>query len=95
MNRRAVLALAVALTVAGSIAPAGAQTATTTLTREQAVRQVLDQRVDALKRGDRAAFLDTVDPAATNEFKTRQGRLYDGLRSLPLAFYELRLRRCA
>jgi len=62
------------------------------MTREQAVRAVLGLRVDALRRGDRAAFLDTVDPAATDEFKTRQGRLYDGLRSLPLASYELRLR---
>jgi hypothetical protein len=90
-RRPALLLLAAALSTAGRLAPsAGAQTAT--LTREQAVRQVLDQRVDALKRGDKAAFLDTVDAAATAEFKTRQGRLYDGLRSLPLAFYELRLR---
>src|SRR5438105_796881 len=84
---------AAVLAAAGAVVPsggAGAQTAT--MTREQAVRQVLDQRVDALKRGDRAAFLDTVDPSATDEFKARQGRLYDGLRSLPLAFYELRLR---
>ena len=44
------------------------------------------------ERGDRAAFLDTVDPAATPEFKVRQGHLFDGLRSLPLASYELELR---
>jgi hypothetical protein len=56
------------------------------------VKQVLAQRVDALKTGDRAAFMDTVDEAATDEFKTRQGHMYDGLRSLPLASYELRLR---
>ena len=94
MSRRiGLLVGAAVLTAAGAVVPsggAGAQTAT--MTREQAVRQVLDQRVDALKRGDRAAFLDTVDPSATDEFKARQGRLYDGLRSLPLAFYELRLR---
>jgi len=88
VSRRAGLLVAVALLGAGQ--PARAQT--TTLTREQAVTAVLQARVDALKRGDRAAFLDTVDSAATDEFKTRQGRLYDGLRSLPLASYELRLR---
>jgi hypothetical protein len=70
--------------------PAGAQAAAPT--REEAVRQVLAQRVDALKRDDRAEFLDTVDPAADGEFKTRQGHLFDGLRSLPLESYELELR---
>jgi hypothetical protein len=92
-RRRAGLALAVALASGAAARPAGAQTVTTApLTREQAVRQVLAQRDEALKRGDRAAFLDTVDAAATPEFKARQGRLFDGLRSLPLASYELRLR---
>lgn len=78
-----------------TVPTAGAQTApppTAPPTREQAVQQVLAQRVDALKRGDRAAFLDTVDPSASPEFKVRQGHLYDGLRSLPLASYELELR---
>ena len=87
--------LPIAVLVAGLIVPggeAGGQTATPTVTRDDAVRQVLGQRVDALKRGDRAAFLDTVDPAAADEFKIGQGRLFDGLRSLPLASYDLQLR---
>ena len=92
MRGRIGILLAVALTAGATVRPAGAQTATTTVTREDAARQVLSQRDDALKRGDRAAFLDTVDPSASEEFKARQGRLFDGLRSLPLAFYELRLR---
>jgi len=82
--------LAAVLSAGAAVPSAGAQTAT--VTREEAVRQVLAQRVDAVKRGDRAAFLDTVDPSASAEFKVGQGRLYDGLRSLPLASYELRLR---
>jgi hypothetical protein len=94
MGRRA--ALLVAAAMAAALVPAGrlgAQTATvTTPTREEAVRQVLSQRVEALKRGDRAAFLDTVDSAATDEFKVRQGHLFDGLRSLPLEAYDLQLR---
>jgi hypothetical protein len=60
--------------------------------RDNAVRAVLDQRESAVRNGDRAAFLDTVDASATDEFKIRQGRLFDGLRSLPLASYELELR---
>ena len=89
MSRRVALACTAALlaTVA-SLPGATAQTPT----REDAVRQVLAQRVDALKKGDRAAFLDTVDPLGAEEFKVRQGHLFDGLRSLPLAAYDLELR---
>jgi hypothetical protein len=83
--------LAVAVVLVGATVPS-AVAQTTPPTREDAVRQVLAARVDALERGDRAAFLDTVDQAATDEFKVRQGRLFDGLRSLPLASYDLRLR---
>jgi len=88
-----ILGLPVLLAVAAAGAVplrAGAQVAT--MTREVAVKQVLLDRVDALNRGDRAAFLDTVDPAASDEFKIRQGHLFDGLRSLPLATFELELR---
>ncbi|HLF40225.1 MAG TPA: hypothetical protein VI854_02000 [Acidimicrobiia bacterium] len=60
--------------------------------REAAVRRVLDQREEAIRSGDRQRFLDTVDPAADGDFKARQGRLFDGLRSVPLASYELLLR---
>jgi hypothetical protein len=84
-----------AASAATQTAPANAPATTgpaPATTREEAAKGVLDQRTDALKRGDRAAFLDTVDPAAAEEFRTRQGRMYDGLRSLPLAFYDLRLR---
>ena len=84
-----VVLVAVAAHSVGPV-PAGAQVAA--VTREEAVKQVLAQRVDAVKRGDRAAFLDTVDARATAEFKIHQGRLFDGLRSLPLATYELELR---
>src|SRR5581483_4624909 len=90
IGRAAVLVGAVV--AAAGLQPARAQTATPPPTREQAAKAVLDQRVDALQRGDRGAFLDTIDPAATDEFRTRQGRMFDGLRSLPLGSYELRLR---
>jgi hypothetical protein len=89
VSRRVALAWTAALlaTVA-SLPGATAQTPT----REDAVRRVLGQRVEALKAGDRAAFLDTVDPLGAEEFKVRQGHLFDGLRSLPLAAYDLELR---
>jgi hypothetical protein len=60
--------------------------------REAGVRATLAQREQAVRSGDRAAFLDTVDPGAGEDFRSRQGRLFDGLRTLPLAGFELRLR---
>ncbi|HYH48417.1 MAG TPA: hypothetical protein VEG38_02610 [Acidimicrobiia bacterium] len=81
-----------AAVAAASLAPAGAGAQAPPASREDAVRRVLAQRDDALKRGDRPAFLDTVDPLAAEEFKVRQGHLFDGLRSLPLASYSLELR---
>ena len=90
MSGRA-LVLVAALMAAATALPAWAQTAPPA-TREGTVQEVLDERVAALRNGDRAAFMDTVDEAATDDFKTRQGHMYDGLRSLPLASYELRLR---
>jgi hypothetical protein len=55
-------------------------------------QSVLDARVAALHDGDRAAFLATIDPQAPEHFKEAQGRLFDGLRSLPLASYTLEAR---
>ena len=53
------------------------------------VQGVLDERVRALGAGDRAAWLATVWPGAPVEFKERQGRLFEGLRSVPFERYEL------
>ncbi|HEV3363886.1 MAG TPA: hypothetical protein VG795_07055, partial [Acidimicrobiia bacterium] len=91
MRVRAAAHLMLGAALAAGVVVPSARAQTSTTTREEAVRQVLAQRVDAVKRGDRAAFLDTVDQAATDEFKIRQGNLFDGLRSLPLASYELEL----
>jgi hypothetical protein len=89
---RLMLAIAVTAAISARAVVPSAVAQTATVTREEAVKQVLAQRVDAVKRGDRAAFLDTVDQAASDEFKVRQGRLFGGLRSLLLASYELELR---
>jgi hypothetical protein len=56
------------------------------------VQQVLDARVDAVRRNDRDAFLATVDPAATPGFRLAQAASFDGLRSLPLDTYSLTAR---
>jgi hypothetical protein len=53
---------------------------------------VLDARVAALGAGDRDAWLATVDPAAPKEFRDAQGRLFDGLRSVPIETYSLEVR---
>lgn len=60
--------------------------------RDAAVQAVLDEREVAVRSGDRAAFLATVDPGASEEFKAGQAALFDGLRSVPLSVYELILR---
>lgn len=64
----------------------GAQTAPGGIT---AVQAVLDARVAALGAGDKAAWLATVDPSAPGAFRDAQGRLFDGLRSVPLDSYRL------
>jgi hypothetical protein len=56
------------------------------------VQQVLDARVAAVARADRAAFLATVDPVAPEPFRTAQAASFDGLRSLPLASFSLTAR---
>jgi hypothetical protein len=91
VNIRNAAAAAVLVTglVAGTAGSGGAQGEAA---RDNAVRAVLDQRERAVRTGDRSAFMDTVDQAATPEFKVRQGHLYEGLRSLPLASYELEVR---
>jgi hypothetical protein len=53
---------------------------------------VLDARVSALTAGDREAWLATVDPDAPKAFREAQGRLFDGLRSVPIESYSLEAR---
>jgi hypothetical protein len=57
-----------------------------------AVQAVLDARVAALGAGDKARWLATVDPQAPKVFRDAQGRLFDGLRSVPLEVYVLEAR---
>ena len=57
-----------------------------------AVQKVLDARVAAVRSGDKAAFLATVDPQARGSFKDAEGKLLDGLHSLPLDHYALEAR---
>src|SRR5438132_8291866 len=56
------------------------------------VQRVLDARVDAIGRGDREAFLATIDPVAPAAFRQAQATSFDGLRSLPLASFSLTAR---
>lgn len=56
------------------------------------MQSVLDARMSALSAGDRSAWLDTVDPKAPKAFRDAQGRLFDGLRSVPLESYVLEAR---
>jgi hypothetical protein len=54
-----------------------------------AIQQMLTGRAAAVRNGDRDAFLATVDPRAPAAFRTAQGRLFDGLRTVPLGRFEL------
>jgi hypothetical protein len=56
------------------------------------VQAVLDARTAAVKSGDKEAWLATVDPDASKAFRDAQGRLFDGLRSVPIESYRLEAR---
>ena len=90
MGARAALALAVALVLLalGSVSPRSRSDAAQTAGLP-AVQAVLDAREAAVAGGDRAAWLATVDPKAPKGFRDAQGRLFDGLRSVPLESYSL------
>lgn len=83
----AVLALALAGAGAGPASVAAGAAAADPLAGAQAV---LDARAEAVRDGDRDAFLATVDPSAPAAFKDAQARHFDGLRSLPLRSFALR-----
>lgn len=87
MGARAALALAAAL-VLGAIGPAsGAQRV-----ENASPQAVLDAREAALAAGDRSAWLGTIDPNAPAAFTAAQGRLFDGLRAMPIESYSLEVR---
>ena len=88
--RRLLAALVLAAGVA--MAPARAQAPDGAEDRLGQVQTVLDARVAAVGRGDRQAWLATVDPAAPAAFRAAQARSFDGLRTLPLSTYRLTAR---
>lgn len=68
--------------------PVSARPAVVVPEREQAVRALLAQRSEAVRRHDRTAFLATVEPGP---FATRQAQLYDALAQLPFAQWDYEL----
>lgn len=57
-----------------------------------AVQRLLEVRAAAVRSGDRAAFLATVDPQAPAGFREAQRLSFEGLTSMPLASYTLHAR---
>lgn len=57
-----------------------------------AVNALLAQRAAALRDGDRAGWMAAVDPRAPASLRDREAKRFDGLRSLPLASFDLRAR---
>ncbi|WP_370591140.1 peptidase MA family metallohydrolase [Saccharopolyspora montiporae] len=72
-----------------AVGPAG--NAAAPESREAAVRAVLDQRAQAVRQRDEAAFLASVDPAAPAEFREGQRRLYRNLAMVPFAAWDYRV----
>jgi hypothetical protein len=81
--RRAALLLVAAVAMAGRPGPPA-----TAQDPHAEIQAMLDRRAEAMLRGDRDAFLATVDQADAS-FVERQARLFDGFRQLGLASYRL------
>ena len=58
----------------------------------RAVQDLQRARLDAIKAGNRDAFLATVDPRAPQSFKDAQARHFDGLRTVPMERLDLQAR---
>jgi hypothetical protein len=72
--------------VRGRVAP----TRNLDVTREAAVRQLLDVRAAALQHRDRAAWMSTVYPAA-KAFRSRQAAYFDDLAGVPFSSWTYQL----
>lgn len=77
--------------LAFSSSPAVPQAASDDVDTPALIQRVLDQRARALVDGNRDAWMVTVWTGAAPAFRDAQGRLFDGLRSAPLATYDLSL----
>lgn len=58
----------------------------------RAVQDLQRVRLEAIKTGNREAFLATVDPRAPQSFKDAQTRHFDGLRTVPIERLDLQVR---
>ena len=92
MGARAALALALTLALSSSGSVTSPSRSGAAQTGSGSVQAVLDARVAALAAGDRDGWLATVDPSAPAAFREAQGRLFDGLRSVPIESYRLEAR---
>jgi hypothetical protein len=82
--------LVVAVALAVVAVPAAAQSAGDDPLA--AVNALLAQRAAALRDGDRAVWMAAVDPRAPASLRDQEAKRFDGLRSLPLASFDLRAR---
>lgn len=90
MRRPSALAVAFALAlavVAGAVD--GAKAGQADAGPRAAVQKLLNERVRAVRSGDEAAFMATVDPRAPASFVESQRRQFRGLSQLPLTDFRL------
>jgi hypothetical protein len=74
-----------------SATPVGGGDAREGLSRNRAVRAMLERRSDALRRRDEIGFMATVDPAAAPEFVQAQRALFTNLAGVPLTEWSYRV----
>jgi hypothetical protein len=97
MMGRSLVAGVVALCLSASVAPAAGQVpgiGTLTAADRSAIGELVEERARSLRDGDRAGFLRTIE-GAPGPFRKRQLVLFEGLRSVPLADYRLKVQWAA
>lgn len=94
MVPRALVALALTFSVLGATTAGygGYRAQNEVAAPLEAANALLDRREAALAKGDRAAWMATVDPHAPAGFKDAQARQFEGLRTVPVERFMLTAR---
>lgn len=87
-----IVVLSVLVVLVGANFPASAQSSETLEDRVARVQKLIDERVSSLLAGDKARFMQTVDPSASASYRDSQSLSFDGWRSVPVVELVVRLR---
>lgn len=81
----AAVVLVVALVTVVAVVPSTEGSAAEAGDQRASVQALLDERVAAIREGDKERFMRTIDPQAADAFRDAQSLSFDGWRSVPLA----------